>query len=77
MKKALKCLFGLIDFGLKRSAFVKVPLLGGHTLSLTLCQSVRECPKFLIIWQTTKFEVGFQKSDKERRFLEKFERLEG
>ena len=34
-----------------------------HTLSLSLCQSVRECPKFLKIIQETNFDMGFKKID--------------
>jgi hypothetical protein len=29
--------------------------------SLNLCQSARECPNFLKIWQLTNFDMGFQK----------------
>jgi hypothetical protein len=60
--------FGLLDLKIEEIG----PFLGqslkkciyvDHRLSLALCQSGRECPKILKIWQTTNFDMGFQKKD--------------
>jgi hypothetical protein len=67
MKNALKCVYGLLDL-------VKIREIGtiftetgqyydDHTLPLSLCQSVRNCPKFLKICQLTNFDMGFQKKN--------------
>ena len=70
MKNALKCVFGLLDLVKIRENGTTFPETGqymkkcpydDHTLSLSLCQSVRECPKFLKIIQETNFDMGFQK----------------
>ena len=72
MKNALKCVFGLLDLVKIREIgtsftetgqYLKKCLYDDHTLSLSLCQSVRECPKFLKICQITNFDMGFQKKN--------------
>jgi hypothetical protein len=45
-----------------------------YTLSLTLCQSVRECPNILKIIQKTNFDMGFLKINMRSR-LEKVDFL--
>ena len=70
MKNALKCVFELLDLGKnwenetvlsEKGQLLKKCIYEDHTLSLTLCQSVRECPKILKIYQITNFDTGFQK----------------
>ena len=70
MKNAPKCVFGLLDLVKIREIgttfsekghFLKKCKNDDHTLSLNLCQSVRECPKILKICQITNFDMGFQK----------------
>ena len=70
MKNSLKCVFELLDLVKKwengtvfseKSQYLKKCLYEPHTLSLTLCQSVRECPKILKNCQITKMDMGFQK----------------
>jgi hypothetical protein len=39
-------------------------------MTLCQCQSVRQCPKILKIWQTTNFNKGFQRND----FRSKYEK---
>ena len=70
MKNALKCVFGLLDLVkitengttfTEKGHFLKKCKNDDHTLSLTLCQSVRECPKILKICQLTNFDMDLQK----------------
>ena len=70
MKISLKCVFGLLDLVKIREngttftetgQYMKKCPYDDHTLSLSLCQSVKECPKFLKICQITNFDMGFQK----------------
>jgi hypothetical protein len=34
-----------------------------QALTLRLCQSARECPNFLKKWESTNFDMGFQKKN--------------
>ena len=63
-------MFGLVDLVKirengtvfsEKGRYLKKCLYEDHTLSLTLCQLVRECPNFLKIYQITNFDMGFQK----------------
>jgi hypothetical protein len=72
MKNALKCVFGLLDLVkireigttfTEKGQYLKKRLYEFHTLSLSLCQSVRECPNFLKICQITKLDMCFQKKN--------------
>ena len=70
MKNALKCVYGLLDLVknweigtifMKKGKLLKKCINEDHTLSLSLCQSVSECPKILKIYQVTNIDMGFQK----------------
>jgi hypothetical protein len=43
----------------EKGRYLKKCLYEDHTLSLTICQSVRESPKILKICQITNFDMGF------------------
>jgi hypothetical protein len=70
MKNALKFVYGMLDLVKnreigtifrKKGQLLKKCKNEDHTLSLTLCQSVRECPNFLKIYPVTNFDMDFEK----------------